>query len=380
VKQEVLNIAIVSTNKDKYSETFIQNHVKLLPGNIHFLYEGYLPTRYSLDRGLTGQSFQKYERNKWFNFRKRVSENEKNNLTDTIERYLAKNEVDVILCEYGPSGVELMPIAKHLNVPLVVHFHGYDAYRDDILNSYGKSYVNLFKDASAVIAVSRHMQQHLITLGCQPSKLHCLPCGVSLNLFQPTNKPKNEIIFVSCGRFVPKKSPASTIKAFAKVLGEIPDAKLRMIGDGELLDNCIDLCKNFGISNSVEFKGQLSPFQVAETLRESFAFVQHSITTSENDSEGTPLTILESGACGLPVISTRHGGIPDVIIEGETGFLVEENDIEGMAERMLYLVRNPELASDMGKKASQHIRANYNLEKNIKNLARILKSAVTINT
>ncbi len=380
MKKDQLNIAIVSVNKDKYSETFIHNHVRLLPGNIHFLYDGYLPTRYSLDRGLTGQSLQNYEHNKWFNFRKKVSENEKNNLIRTIERYLAKNKVDVILCEYGPSGVELMPIAKHLNVPLVVHFHGYDAYRDDILNSYGKNYLDLFEAASAVIVVSKQMRQQLVRLGCQESKLHYLPYGVDLDLFKPNNLPKKEIVFVACGRLVQKKSPASTIKAFAKVLGEFPAAKLVMIGDGELLEDCITLAKNLGLSNSVSFKGQMNPMGVAKFFSESFAFVQHSVTTPENDSEGTPLTILESGACGLPVISTKHGGIPDIIIQGETGFLVDENDIDGMAEKMLLLIRNRELAISMGKRATEHIRANYNLDDSINDLEKILKSVVVINS
>ncbi len=380
MKRGLLNIAIVSTNKDKYSETFIHNYVKLLPGNIHFLYDGYLPARYSFDRGLTGQAFQNYERDKWFNFRKKNSENEKNNLIRTIERYLAKNKVDVILCEYGPSGVELMPVAKHLNIPLIVHFHGYDAYREDILNSYGKNYKELFQAASAVIAVSKHMQRQLITLGCQSSKLHYLPYGVDIYLFKPGNRAEDEITFVACGRFVSKKSPTSTIKAFAKFLGEIPKAKLTMIGDGELLENCKNLVKDLGIVNFVEFKGQLNPVQVAEIFRESFAFVQHSVTTLENDSEGTPLTILEAGASGLPVVSTRHGGIPDVIIEGETGFLVEENNLDSMAEKMLFLAQRPELASTMGNKARQHILASYNLKDNIKTLERILESVVTINT
>jgi len=217
-----MNLAIVSTNTDKYSETFIQNHVKLLPATIHFLVDGYLPKKYSTDNGATLHDLK--QKRGWFSFLKENMGDEKETQLKALANYLMENKIERILCEYGPSGVELLPLSKKLKIPLIVHFHGYDAYRNDILNSYGKNYVALFEQASAIIAVSKHMCLQLEKLGCNPQKLHCLPYGIDTTIFYPVENTNKEITFVSCGRFVPKKSPLLLITAFANVLKIVPAA------------------------------------------------------------------------------------------------------------------------------------------------------------
>ena len=376
MNSNLLNIAIVSTNKDKYSETFIHNHVKLLEGNVHFLFDGYLPQKYSTDRGLTYKSFLNYDRNKWFNFRKKAFVDEKYTLTQAIEIYLAKNKIDVLLCEYGPSGVEMMPIAKRMNLTLIVHFHGYDAYRKDILESYGKYYQALFKQAKDIVVVSEHMKNQLLSLGCSASNLHLMPYGINLKLFKINEQQNKDITFVSCGRFVAKKAPEITIKAFVKVLEKLPEAKLVMIGDGELLELCKNLVNQIGVTDSIEFKGAIRQEELVEILNQSKIFIQPSITTVDNDSEGTPLSILEAGACGLPVIATMHGGILEVIKDGETGYLLDERDVDGLADRMYLLAINTALIKEMGFKASQTISKNYDIVNTINRLNTLLVNAV----
>ena len=369
-----MNIAIVSTNKDKYSETFIHNHLKLLPGTIHFLFDGYLPEKYSTDKGVNSFYFQK--KAKWFNFKKNTSAGEKQALIKNIEKYLKEKLIDLIFCEYGPSGVELLPLSKNLNIPLIVHFHGYDAYRDDILNSYGKQYKTLFEHASAIIGVSKHMCAQLEKLGCPSSKVHFMPYGIDATIFFEEKTTQKEITFVSCGRFVPKKAPQLLLRAFSEVLKQLPSANLVMIGDGELFAECVLLSETLGIKQSVSFMGALGQKEIAAIYRRAQIFVQHSVTTTQNDSEGTPLAILESGSSGLPVIATRHGGIADVIIENETGFLVEEQDDKTMAEKMIFLAQRPELCESIGKKAAQGIRGKYDLETYTQQLWNLIQKTV----
>ncbi|MBL4668314.1 MAG: glycosyltransferase family 4 protein [Flavobacteriales bacterium] len=256
----------------------------------------------------------------------------------------------------------MMSICKKLNIPLIVHFHGYDAYRNDILNSFENRYKELFDKASAVIGVSLDMCLQLMSLGCPQPKLHYLPYGIDTNIFKLDAKNKRSLTFVACGRFVEKKAPHLTIKAFSIVLKEVPEAKMIMIGEGELLNDCKKLSKELNIQNAIRFTGILSQDEIADIYNNSLAFVQHSIKTDQNDSEGTPLVILESGAAGLPVVSTLHAGIIDVVEEGETGFLVKEKDVEGMANRMLFLAKNRLVAMEMGQKAIQKIRTDYNIE------------------
>ena len=115
---------------------------------------------------------------------------------------------------------------------------------------------------------------------------------------------------------------------------------------------------------------------VRQEMRKARAFVQHSITASNGDSEGTPVAVLEAGAIGLPVVATRHAGISDVVSHGETGLLVAERDIAGMAACMLELARNPSLAAGLGRNAAAQVRQHYTMEQSIRRLTRILDAAV----
>ena len=371
-----MNLAIVSTNRDKYSETFIHNHVKLIPAQVHFLFDGYLPKQYSTDKGLTAYAFKKENPRKWFNFSRQEEVHDEEQLIAALEDYLTENKIDLILCEYGPSGVAMLPVSKRTNVPLAVHFHGYDAYRHDILSSYGKQYADLFEHAKAVIGVSKHMCRQLEKLGCDPLKLHCLPYGIDTDIFYKKENARKDITFVACGRFVSKKAPQITIKAFAEVLKQLPGATMVMAGEGALLPECMELAEKLGITNAIDFKGALSQLQIAELYSMAHVFVQHSVTTADGDSEGTPLAVLESGAAGLPVIATRHGGITDVVMDGETGFLVNEGDVEAMAEKMLFLAQRPQAANNMGSLAAERIRAGYDLKKYTFDLWHLLQKSV----
>jgi glycosyltransferase involved in cell wall biosynthesis len=122
--------------------------------------------------------------------------------------------------------------------------------------------------------------------------------------------------------------------------------------------------------------GAKPPCVVQRELRQARCFVQHSVVAPDGATEGTPVSILEAGASGLPVISTRHAGIPDVVLEGETGFLVQERDVSGMAERMLQLAVNPALAGKMGGMARIRIEAEFSMPKRIGNLRKIIQSCV----
>jgi colanic acid/amylovoran biosynthesis glycosyltransferase len=326
-------IAVVSVNQHKYSETFIHNHVRQLPAKVHYLFNGYLPQHYSTD-GVTGKAHTFSTGNILHRISGRYG---KKHLQHSLVKYLKKNGIKAVLAEYGPSGVEMMPVCQKANVPLIVHFHGYDAYRQDIMQTYGKHYPQLFKQAAAVIVVSKHMRQRLIDLGCPPEKITHTVCGYDTRLFTPCNPDLNPPMFVSVGRFAETKAPHLLLLAFGKVLEQLPEARLTMIGDGHLLESCQMLAQFLQISHAVTFTGSVSPEQVAQYMQQARAFVQHSVTTLSNDTEGTPVAILEAGASGLPVIATRHAGIPDVVLHNETGFLVEEGDIQGMSEYMLIL-------------------------------------------
>ncbi len=122
--------------------------------------------------------------------------------------------------------------------------------------------------------------------------------------------------------------------------------------------------------------GVLTPLEFQAHLKEACAFVQHSITAYDGDMEGTPVAVLEASAAGLPVISTFHAGIPDVIIDGETGLLCEEHDVDGMAKNMIKILDNFGLAKRMGAAGKKRIKENFSMEKHLGILSEVVQKAV----
>ena len=105
--------------------------------------------------------------------------------------------------------------------------------------------------------------------------------------------------------------------------------------------------------------------------------MQHSVRASDGDSEGTPVAVLEAGAAGLPVVATRHAGIMDVVVDGETGLLVDEGDVDGMARCMVQLAREPDVAARLGEKARNHIVAEFSMDDRLGRLWNVIESAIS---
>lgn len=359
------NIAIATINKNAYSETFIKAQIDLLPAKL-VLYGGWLPLYYGDNISINNK--YKMKLNQLFNlfFKGTIF----NTISDFIY-ILKKQKIDIILAQYGPVGVELMDICNKANVSLVVHFHGFDASDKVTLNKYEKSYQDLFVKAKKIIVVSKAMKSKLISLGCVEDKLALITYGPNDDFFK--NEPKyNSNTFFAIGRFVDKKAPYLTLMAFNEVLKEFPEAKLKMAGSGELLNTCKNMVKAWNISDSVTFLGIIKPSQTRLEMENSLAFVQHSVVADNGDSEGTPLAVLEAQAAALPVIATYHAGIPDVVINNETGFLIKETDMIAMKDAMIKIISNKDLAKKMGVKGRQRIKKEFTMDNYINKLRVIL--------
>lgn len=367
-------VALISYNANKYSETFIQPLRSIPNCQVYFLYGGELPKYYgdwvqlhntsgfsgviAAIRSWLGTSIYKQHQ-------------------QAVEQYLLKNQIQVVYANYSITAFPLMEMCQRNQIPLVVHFHGWTAYRTSLLDQYKREYEELFKMAAAVIYVSHDMGKQLLNLGAPENKLHYVPYGISPDLFSYQSHSANPPVFLSAGRFCDTKNPHLTILAFSKVLQDIPDARLVMAGGDEtLLSACFTLCKALKIEHAVWFKGVLKHEQVAEEMKNAYAFVQHSATTVMNEKEGTPNAIMEAMASGLPVVATRHAGIPDVITYGETGLLCSEYDIDTMAKLMIQVWNDKELAAHMGKKASEYIHKNYTRKMYLDKVATVIGSVI----
>jgi colanic acid/amylovoran biosynthesis glycosyltransferase len=363
-------IAIATINKNQYSETFIKSQIDYLPASL-VLYGDWFPTHYGDDRLIFSKIKNQISRIIRLITKKKIFTKEKE-----LVKVLKRHNIQVVLAQYGLSGAELIQVCKICKIPLIVHFHGFDASKLDILSNYKTGYREMFRDAYKIIAVSSSMQTKLISLGCDANKIELVHYGPRNEFFlnEPNYKSKT---FFSIGRFVDKKAPYLTILSFNLLLQEYQDAKLIMAGDGELLGVCKSIVKAFKIEDKVFFTGILNLDQTIEYMQSSLAYIQHSITAESGDSEGTPLAILEAQAARLPVISTYHAGIPDVVIDKTSGFLVEENDICGMKDAMLNILNDRELASRLGQKGRETVKENFTMEIYINKLASIIRDSLT---
>ena len=145
-----------------------------------------------------------------------------------------------------------------------------------------------------------------------------------------------------------------------------------MVGDGELMEVCRRMVGALGLGHAVTFPGVLSPLEISILLRQCRGFVQHSVCPESGDSEGTPVSILEASSSGLPVISTRHGGIPEAVIDGTSGFLVPEGDLEGMASAMLNVAEDGALAARMGQRGREHILNHFSIDRSMARLEAVV--------
>jgi len=369
--KQVPVICVVASLPGTYSETFIQAHIERLPAHVEPIY-------------LHGVGWQKGDGQPLLNPLLRSAAAVAREFNVDFEalqawalyRYLKRHRVQAVLAEYGVNGARVFRVCRRAGIPLVVHFHGFDAYKHGRLAQVSPAYAEMFGMVAAVVAVSHDMEKQLATLGAPRDKIVYCPCGVDLASFSGADPASAPPTFLAVGRFVEKKAPHLTLLAFRKVVDAFPEARLIMAGTGTLHQACMQLAAGLRLSEHVSFRGVISHREVAALMQRVRGFVQHSIRPEDGDSEGTPVAVIEAGAAGLPVVATAHGGIGDVIVHGETGFLVREGDIDAMADYMIQLASDAALAARLGRQARARVAAQFSLDTSIARLWSVLDRAI----
>jgi len=358
-------IAIISPARDAYSESFIQAHRQGLDEVVAYYYGGHMP------RLLDGQgSIQRLD---WKTRIKRRLDGPGLSLeADDLMYSLGKEKIDVVLAEYGPTGSAVAEACSAMDLPLVVHFHGYDASKHSVLEKYRDGYERMFKIARSIVVVSKAMYRMMLDFGAPKQKLVLNHYGPDPRFAGISERPKDFTGFLSIGRFVDKKAPYYTLYAFKELLSKGYDTTLTMAGDGPLLPACRNLSRLWGIADKVKFLGAADRDMVVELISKKACFVQHSIRAEDGDMEGTPVAILEAGSAGMPIVSTRHAGIPDVVEHGDTGLLVDEHDVHGLAQHMVDVFTDYDSALAMGRRLKRHIDEHHSMEQSLNRLQRII--------
>jgi colanic acid/amylovoran biosynthesis glycosyltransferase len=277
-----------------------------------------------------------------------------------VETFLRSERCFAILAEFGHLGSSFAPVGARLGIPVFVYFRGFDASKR--LNSPLRvlSYKAAIPRLAGYFAVSQSLLDNLAAKGIRHPNSHVIPSGVDTRLFAPADKDPDLILAV--GRMIPKKAPLTTIEAFARVAAEFPTRRLEMIGDGPLFEDASRLAAARGLAERVRFLGLQPHDAVRARMARAAVFLQHSVIDAEGNEEGLPIAIQEAMASGAVVVSTRHAGIPDAVVEGETGFLVDEGDLGGYAAALRRLLADDALRARLATAARRRAETTFDTQ------------------
>jgi colanic acid/amylovoran biosynthesis glycosyltransferase len=280
-------------------------------------------------------------------------------LNSRTERY------DVAHAHFGPIGNAFRFVKELWKIPFIVTFHGYDFStvprgEDDAI------YHRLFDTVDAVTVNSEYVRRRVMELGCPAAKIHKLHVGLDLKDFPPrarTPRPGEPLRILTLGRLVEKKGIEYSIRSVAQVHRQHPQLRYDIIGDGPLRAELEALIVELGAEGYIVLHGAQNGDYVRRAMADAHLFILSSVTASDNDQEGTPVSLMEAQASGLPVLSTWHSGIPEVVSDGVSGFLVPERNVEELTRRLAYLVERPEMWPELGRQGRRHIEENFDISK-----------------
>lgn len=295
-----------------------------------------------------------------------------------VEADLLEDTVpDVALAHFGHTAVRILPLTRRLGVPLVAHFHGFDL-SSSLRNNrwYRWSLQAALPSFASVVVVGTQQAEVVEDLGVPRDRIHLVPCGVPITEFDARPAPQDDepIRFISLSRLVEQKGVDISLAAFALVAERRSEVHFDVVGDGPQRASLEAAVSRLGVGDRVTFHGDIAPDGVRELLRSAHVFVQHSIERG-GWFEGFGVSVTEAAATALPVIVSRCGGLLDQVIDGETGLLVAQGDIAGMAAAMERLADEPELRERLGRSGRERAVAHFDTATQVRRLEDVLGTA-----
>jgi len=269
---------------------------------------------------------------------------------------------DVVHAHFGPNGLLAVHLRKigALSGPIVTTYHGIDLTRT--LAERGPAfYAPLFRAGELHLPVSRTFRAALLSAGADPDRCFVQHMGVDTArfAFAPPGPAPGAARLVTVARLVEKKGVAYAIRAVAELHRAGRALEYMIIGDGPDRPALERLSQEFGLTDTVRFAGWMDTHAVRAEMKRADALLAPSVTARDQDAEGIPVTIMEAMASGLPVVSTRHSGIPELVIDGETGHLVDERDATGLARAVGSLLDAPDRGATLAAAARALVEREY---------------------
>lgn len=279
-----------------------------------------------------------------------------------LTRVFAENPADLMHIYFGHTGVHLRHFIATWNRPVVVSFHGMDIMPRKEDPGYLGDMRTMLEAAALVLARSESLADRLAAMGCPREKIRINRTGIPLDAFPAVRRePPSDGSWrlVQAARLIEKKGIADALQAFARFRRKFPKAEFHLAGDGPLRASLENQAEALGLGRSVVFHGFCSQAQLAELFARCHVFMHPSRTTAAQDQEGVPNAMLEAMATGLPVVATRHGGIPEAVTDGEDGLLGPEGDASALEAALLRLAEEPGLCQRLAGNAAASVRRNF---------------------
>jgi colanic acid/amylovoran biosynthesis glycosyltransferase len=314
---------------------------------------------------------------KTFYFRTYYSHHFNHGFSVEVMPYLSEKPYDIIHCQFGPMGLNAETLRRSgaISGKLITSFRGFDMGR--MIQTYGKRiYDPLFEKGDLFLPVSESMKQQLTELGCPREKIVVHPTGIDCEKFQvPQRKPheNGKIKLISIARLVEKKGLEYAIRAVS-TLSKKYGIEYCIAGDGPLKGKLEQLVRDLNAQEIIHISGWKNPRAIPELLQSSHILLAPSVTAQDGDQEGIPNALKEAMAAGLPVVSTFHSGISELVQDGISGYLAPERNAKILEEKLDHLLTHPETWTKMGEAGREHVQKNYDLQRLNDRLMEIYKN------
>lgn len=289
-----------------------------------------------------------------------------------IQPVVASVSPDVVHAHFGPQGCMVAPVASALGCPLVVTFYGFDVSELAREPTWRREYKRLWSTVSEVTVLSEEMKERVVELGCPHEMVEVIHLSRDLSNFTfslPTAPVRQ---FLSVGRLTEKKGHFTALQALKKVREDGYDIHLDLVGEGPLRSKIEAFVQRHELAEAVRLHGAVSNRKVVSMMGKADAFLLCSETSPSGDKEGTPTVLIEAQAMGLPCVTTRHAGIPEMIPRGNH-FLLAEEGVTGQVARCIEEVVSLETRelTDVSERGQKKIQNEFSLSSEVSKLTKL---------